>query len=71
MLTVEDDGVTERTGEGPSSGSGGSGLAGLRERLSAVDGTLEAGPVGKGMFLLTAEVPLPAAGTGTALGVAS
>ncbi|MFE2048336.1 sensor histidine kinase [Streptomyces sp. NPDC059459] len=71
VLTVENDGVTERTGEGPPAGSGGSGLAGLRERLSAVDGTLKAGPVGKGMFLLTAAVPLPAAAAGTALEVAS
>lgn len=49
---------------------GGSGLAGLRERLSAVDGTLEAGPAGKGVFRLTAEVPLPSA-TATVLEVAS
>ncbi|MFA3877062.1 sensor histidine kinase [Streptomyces sp. MMCC 100] len=72
VLTVENDGVTEATGDGPSADSGGSGLAGLRERLSAVDGTLEAGPAGKGVFRLTAEVPLPAAATGAAaLGVAS
>ncbi|MDX3370968.1 sensor histidine kinase [Streptomyces anthocyanicus] len=71
VLTVENDGVAEATGEGPPAGPGGSGLAGLRERLSAVDGTLEAGPVGKGVFRLTAEVPLPAAAAGTALGTAS
>ncbi|WP_399886470.1 sensor histidine kinase [Streptomyces sp. BBFR51] len=80
VLTVENDGVAEPTGEEPLAGSGGSGgsgrsggsgLAGLRERLSAVDGTLEAGTVGKGVFRLTAEVPLPAAGAGTALEVAS
>lgn len=71
VLTVENDGVAEATGEGPPAGPGGSGLAGLRERLSAVDGTLEAGPVGKGVFRLTAEVPLPAAAAGTALGAAS
>ncbi|OMI88047.1 sensor histidine kinase [Streptomyces sp. M1013] len=70
VLTVENDGVAEPTGDGPPAGSGGSGLAGLRERLSAVDGALEAGPVGKGVFRLTAEVPLPAA-AGAALGVAS
>ncbi|NED19125.1 sensor histidine kinase, partial [Streptomyces sp. SID9913] len=37
---------------------GGSGLAGLRERLAAVDGRLEAGRVGGDRFRLTAEVPL-------------
>ncbi|MFG3337761.1 sensor histidine kinase [Streptomyces tendae] len=83
VLTVENDGVAETTGDGlPGSpggpgrsagtgGTGGSGLSGLRERLSAVDGTLEAGPVGRGVFRLTAEVPLPAAAAGAALGVAS
>ncbi|MFF4491336.1 sensor histidine kinase [Streptomyces sp. NPDC001544] len=52
VLTVENDGVA-----GPG-GSGGSGLAGLRERLAAVDGSLEAGPVGADRFRLVAEVPL-------------
>ncbi|MFE0804055.1 sensor histidine kinase [Streptomyces sp. NPDC058812] len=60
VLTVENDGVAEAAGEEPS---GGSGLAGLRERLSAVDGTLDAGRVGKGVFRLTAQVPLPVAGS--------
>lgn len=83
VLTVENDGVAETTGDGlpggpggpgrsaGTGGTGGSGLSGLRERLSAVDGTLEAGPVGRGVFRLTAEVPLPAAAAGAALGVAS
>ncbi|MGQ4382324.1 sensor histidine kinase [Streptomyces sp. SAS_270] len=53
VLTVENDGV-----RGPGEGRG-SGLAGLRERLSAIDGELRAGPAGKGLFRLTAEVPLP------------
>ncbi|GAP50371.1 two-component system sensor kinase [Streptomyces azureus] len=57
VLSVENDGVTE-AGDEPS-GSSGSGLAGLRERLAEIDGTLEAGPVGKGLFRLTAEIPLP------------
>ncbi|MGW2742896.1 sensor histidine kinase [Streptomyces sp. NPDC001450] len=52
VLTVENDGVA-----GPA-GSGGSGLAGLRERLAAVDGTLEAGLVGKDRFRLVAEAPV-------------
>ncbi|MGP4048713.1 sensor histidine kinase [Streptomyces sp. 2A115] len=64
---VENDGV-EKAGvaspggsgrlAGDSGGRGGSGLAGLRERLSAVDGTLETGPVGGGVFRVVAEVPL-------------
>ncbi len=78
VLTVENDGVAQ--GPDPSAGAdadapagtGGSGLAGLRERLSAVGGTLEAGAAGKGLFRLRAEVPLPAGdGAGAALGVAS
>ncbi|MFF7447757.1 MULTISPECIES: histidine kinase [unclassified Streptomyces] len=52
VLTVENDGAAA------PAGPGGSGLAGLRERLTAVDGTLEAGPVGTGVFRLVAEVPL-------------
>ncbi len=51
-LVVENDGVPERPATAP-----GSGLAGLRERLSALGGTLEAGPTGDGLFRLTAEVP--------------
>jgi two-component system, NarL family, sensor histidine kinase DesK len=54
VLTVENDGVVVRG----SGGGGGSGLAGLRERLAVVDGTLEAGPVGTDGFRLVASVPL-------------
>ncbi|MFC7897164.1 sensor histidine kinase [Streptomyces sp. NPDC057381] len=65
VLTVENDGVAEVTDDGGAARPGGSGLAGLRERLAAVDGTLEAGSAGKGVFRLRAEVPLPAsAGAG-------
>lgn len=67
-LTVENDGA-------PGSGSDfepgrGSGLAGLRERLTGVEGVLRAGPAGVGVFRLTAEVPLPmrlAPGVGSGL----
>ncbi|MFD5805934.1 sensor histidine kinase [Streptomyces sp. NPDC127020] len=63
VLTVENDGVLDGTGPSADAdapaGTGGSGLAGLRERLSVVDGTLEAGTVRKGVFRVTAEVPLP------------
>ncbi|MFC8710975.1 sensor histidine kinase [Streptomyces sp. NPDC057197] len=55
-LTVENDGVPGT----PPGGRPGSGLAGLRERLSELDGLLHAGPAGPGRFRLTAEVPLPA-----------
>lgn len=55
VLSVENDGVRGETG-----GRGtGSGLAGLRERLTGIGGTLETGPVGEESFRLTAEVPLP------------
>ncbi|MFF4228642.1 sensor histidine kinase [Streptomyces sp. NPDC001820] len=53
LLVVENDGAAEA-----AAGTPGSGLAGLRERLSAVDGTLEAGPARGGRFRLTASVPL-------------
>jgi two-component system sensor histidine kinase DesK len=56
VLTVENDGAV------PSGEGGGSGLAGLRERLALVDGTLEAGPVGREGFRLVAEVPLARSG---------
>ncbi|EST28350.1 sensor histidine kinase [Streptomyces roseochromogenus] len=53
VLTVENDGVS-----GTPDGGGGSGLAGLRERLAVVAGTLEAGAVAGDRFRLVAEVPL-------------
>ncbi|WP_405624059.1 sensor histidine kinase [Streptomyces sp. NBC_00076] len=52
VLTVENDRARA------SEGSGGSGLAGLRERLAAVDGALEAGFTETGGFRVVAEVPL-------------
>lgn len=56
-LVVENDGAP-KTPAGPP----GSGLAGLRERLAVLDGTLEAGPVDGGRFRLRAQIPGPAAG---------
>ncbi|MEU2285388.1 histidine kinase [Streptomyces sp. NPDC013178] len=55
VLTVENDGASEAGGGGAG---GGSGLAGLRERLAGVEGTLEAGFAGAGVFRVVAEVPL-------------
>ncbi|MFG2789200.1 sensor histidine kinase [Streptomyces sp. NPDC048419] len=52
VLTVENDGACDTVA------GGGSGLAGLRERLSAVGGALEAGPAGGNLFRVVAEVPL-------------
>ncbi|MDT0570573.1 histidine kinase [Streptomyces sp. DSM 3412] len=74
VLTVENDGIRagggEEAGAGRSVGSGsgagtgsGSGLAGLRERLAVVDGTLEAGPVDGEAFRVVARVPLRSAGS--------
>lgn len=54
VLTVENDGA--RAGDG----RGGSGLVGLRERLTAVGGELEAGAMDGDRFRLMATVPLPA-----------
>ncbi|MFI2431836.1 sensor histidine kinase [Streptomyces sp. NPDC018693] len=58
VLTVENDGAGASE---DGAGGGGSGLAGLRERLRQVDGTLEAGPAGDGVFRVVAQVPLRAA----------
>ncbi|WP_330305673.1 MULTISPECIES: sensor histidine kinase [unclassified Streptomyces] len=59
-LSVENDGVPDAE-SGTAEPVKGSGLAGLRERLSEVDGVLRAGPAGGGLFRLTADVPLPPA----------
>lgn len=55
-LVVENDGAPK-----VPAGPPGSGLAGLRERLAVLDGTLVAGPVDGGRFRLLAEIPGPAA----------
>ncbi len=56
LLTVENDGAGIPDGAGVP-GRTGSGLAGLRERLGAVGGTLEAGHVDPHSFRVTAHVP--------------
>ncbi|WUT01286.1 sensor histidine kinase [Streptomyces sp. NBC_00708] len=57
VLQVENDGATATT-SGPAPDGPGSGLAGLRERLDVLDGTLEAVPAKGGLFRLTATIPL-------------
>ncbi|MFF8484948.1 sensor histidine kinase [Streptomyces antibioticus] len=54
-------GTEAARGTASAEGTGGSGLAGLRERLRRVDGTLEAGFAGAGVFRVVAEVPLDGA----------
>ncbi|MDX2601568.1 histidine kinase [Streptomyces caniscabiei] len=76
VLTVENDGIRAaggETGDGETGAPGrsvgaGSGLAGLRERLAVVDGTLEAGQVGGEMFRVVARVPLRSTGSGSSAG---
>ncbi|MGA5216099.1 sensor histidine kinase [Streptomyces cinereoruber] len=74
-LTVTDDG--RGGGPGGKHGPGaaapvadgpGSGLRGLRERLAAAGGTLEAGPVPGGGFRVVAELPVEPAAPGTDVG---
>ncbi|WP_405862027.1 histidine kinase [Streptomyces sp. NBC_01515] len=76
VLTVENDGAKVAGGgdvgasdDGGGGGKGGSGLVGLRERLTAVGGELEAGAVDGDRFRVVATVPLAGAtGTGTGTG---
>ena len=72
-LTVTDDGRGEQPGAADTAqGIGGTGLAGLTERLAVAGGSLSAGPAPRGGFTLTAELPLETAGqppeTGSAAG---
>ncbi|MBO1337347.1 sensor histidine kinase [Streptomyces sp. VRA16 Mangrove soil] len=55
VLTVENDGAEGAAG---AEGGVGSGLAGLRERLAGVDGSLDAGFAGEGVFRVVAAVPV-------------
>jgi signal transduction histidine kinase len=51
-VRVDDD------GPGPGDGAPGMGLAGMRERVSALGGTLRAGPGDRGGFTVQADLPL-------------
>ncbi|RLV01649.1 histidine kinase [Streptomyces griseocarneus] len=62
VLVMENDGVPEKA-PAPGSGSG-SGLAGLRERLAALGGTLAAERREPRMFRVKAEIPLAGADAG-------
>ncbi|TXL85304.1 histidine kinase [Streptomyces sp. IB2014 016-6] len=69
VLVVENDGLPDRAALARSGAESpprptGAGLAGLRERLATLGGTLDAGPVDGTHFRLTARVPLAAAPTG-------
>ncbi|MEV5978588.1 sensor histidine kinase [Streptomyces sp. NPDC052114] len=64
-LRIDDDGPAT----GADAGGSGNGLAGMRERAAALDGTIEAGPRPDGGFRVTAVLP-PAAGRGPRAGTA-
>ncbi|MDT0400986.1 sensor histidine kinase [Streptomyces sp. DSM 41635] len=55
-LRVDDDGPAT----GADAGGGGNGLAGMRERAAALDGTIEAGPRPDGGFRVLAVLPIEA-----------
>ena len=59
-MSVRNDGVPTVTAK-PRGGSSGFGLAGMSERVTALDGTLTAGPTDPGVWTVAARVPLQVA----------
>lgn len=57
-LEVADTGLGERRASAPSTPGSGLGQLGMRERLAAIGGTLEAGSRSRGGYLVRARVPL-------------
>jgi signal transduction histidine kinase len=67
-IQVTDDGIASSpetagltAGRAFPNGTGGHGLAGMRERIAAYGGTVEAGPLPGGGFAVVARIPCPAA----------
>ena len=56
-VAIRDNGAGAGNGRAPDSG-GGHGIAGMRERAEALGGSLSAGPVSDGGFLVTASLPV-------------
>jgi signal transduction histidine kinase len=59
-VSTEDPGTTARYPSGVVPPGGGRGLAGLRERVTPLGGTLDAGPGPDGGFVVRAHIPSPA-----------
>ena len=57
MIQVADDGKGAVTSAGSRSAGPGLGLVGMRERVSALGGRLQAGPQDDGGFQVRAELP--------------
>jgi signal transduction histidine kinase len=57
LVTVRNDGVP-LVPVGPRGGAGGFGLAGMAERVAALDGRLAAGPTAPGVWTVSAWLPL-------------
>jgi signal transduction histidine kinase len=60
LVSVRNDGVPAVTAK-PRGGIGGFGLAGMAERVTALDGALTAGPTDPGVWTVSARVPLQGA----------
>lgn len=61
LVSVRNDGVPAAMSAKPRGGSGGFGLAGMAERVTALDGALTAGPTAAGVWTVSARVPLQGA----------